>query len=202
MVVINLIIAKYVTGFKLGMVGMDAAGFTYEGGEERSAFDGAEGINFAGLFFSINPREKINSWNRPVQEWLRKAVYERVPFSRLTAQIATFLVSCLWHGFYPGEYIGLFNFFILLHLTGEVYKYTKKDGEWLKQAYDRLHPVSYGVAWVFIHAFFTNCGTYFTLMDLDISIKLLNATYWVPLLLPVLLILYFTLRPRSKAKRQ
>lgn len=44
----------------------------------------------------------LDNWNIGTVLWLRRIVYERVPHHRT---LAVFVLSALWHGFYPGYYM-------------------------------------------------------------------------------------------------
>ncbi|XP_074601895.1 lysophospholipid acyltransferase 6-like [Brevipalpus obovatus] len=52
--------------------------------------------------FSRNLREALQAWNKPTQVWLRRTSYDRVVKHRT---LITYLLSALWHGFYPGYYL-------------------------------------------------------------------------------------------------
>lgn len=41
-------------------------------------------------------------WNTTTQNWLRRTVYDRVDRHKV---LATFALSTIWHGFYPGYYL-------------------------------------------------------------------------------------------------
>ena len=45
----------------------------------------------------------MTGWNIATSNWLRRCVYERVPPSMAT--VASFTMSAVWHGFYPGYYL-------------------------------------------------------------------------------------------------
>ena len=45
----------------------------------------------------------MTGWNKATSNWLRRCVYERVPKSIATA--ASFFMSAIWHGYYPGYYL-------------------------------------------------------------------------------------------------
>lgn len=49
----------------------------------------------------MNFREALQAWNIPTQTWLRRCAYER---ARRFRTLATYLLSAVWHGFYPGYY--------------------------------------------------------------------------------------------------
>eukprot|EP00762_Andalucia_godoyi_P003422 ANDGO_04270.mRNA.1 Lysophospholipid acyltransferase len=60
-----------------------------------------------GTEFCSSAQLVCNRWNHSVASWLQKYVYFRLSSktdrkSGVKAQFATFFVSCIWHGFYPG----------------------------------------------------------------------------------------------------
>jgi len=73
-----------------------------------------------------NPREKMKYWNRSVHLWLKYNICLRIMSSDIkifknNSQIANFITlmfSSLWHGFYPGYYIGFFQCFFLEQASG------------------------------------------------------------------------------------
>ena len=60
----------------------------------------------------------IESWNVRTAVWLRRIVYDRIP--KQYGLFGTFLVSALWHGFYPGYYITFFGSGIIIYAGREV----------------------------------------------------------------------------------
>lgn len=59
---------------------------------------------------SLNLRGALVAWNKTTQGWLRRTAYDRA--SRYST-LATYVLSAVWHGFYPGYY--------LTFLTGALY---------------------------------------------------------------------------------
>lgn len=60
-------------------------------------------VPFLHLQLATNLRDAIGSWNLGTNRWLRLVVYERVP--KKYGTLLTFMLSALWHGFYPGYYL-------------------------------------------------------------------------------------------------
>lgn len=52
--------------------------------------------------FAASFRGSMENWNKGTMRWLRYVVYERSPTQKT---ITTYLLSALWHGFYPGYYL-------------------------------------------------------------------------------------------------
>lgn len=67
----------------------------------------------------MNPREKMQHWNRGIHLWLKYNVYVRVLSSntrfknnRVIASFCTYGLSAIWHGFYPSYYVS----FLMIYL--------------------------------------------------------------------------------------
>lgn len=86
----------------------------------KIVFDKGEYGSIVDCEFGLNPKTKITSWNRTVHLWLKYNLFlrminiERKPFKNnfSLASLATFMLSALWHGFYPTYYIFFFLFYI------------------------------------------------------------------------------------------
>ena len=73
--------------------------------------------------FSMNPRYKMDYWNRTVQQWLKYYVYTRLMCTKgkfknnkTLSNFGTYIVSAFWHGFYAGYYFGFFMVFLFQQL--------------------------------------------------------------------------------------
>lgn len=81
---------------------MDASG--------RPVWDRLENISPWHIEGTTNFREFVGKWNIYTNQWLNSYVYRRIQTfygkrnSSIRASIATYLVSAVWHGFYPGYY--------------------------------------------------------------------------------------------------
>lgn len=72
-------------------VGLDEKG--------KVVFNAFENLNFLELEFAENPKAMLDAWNKFTARWLRRYVYVRTDKLKL---LSTFLISAVWHGFYPG----------------------------------------------------------------------------------------------------
>lgn len=98
-----------------------ASGFAFSGLDEKgnAKFEIARNLSFDGLF---QPRIKYfsSAWNMSVADWLRNYVFMRsLPTSKnrskgiARATLTTFIVSAIWHGFYPGFMMFFLGCFLL-----------------------------------------------------------------------------------------
>ncbi|ETV72371.1 hypothetical protein H257_12520 [Aphanomyces astaci] len=94
-------------------------GFGYEGvldGKHR--WNGVQYMNVWEFEFASCHRDSTRKWNKVTQGWLEKYIYSRTNNSL----VATYFVSALWHGFYPGYYL----FFMLMPLPTAVNRVAHK----------------------------------------------------------------------------
>ncbi|XP_053214469.1 lysophospholipid acyltransferase 6-like [Panonychus citri] len=82
----------------------NAAGLGFNGFNSKNEpkWDLLDPVDILRFEFSHNLREALATWNKPTQCWLRRSIYERSPKYRM---LATYVLSAMWHGFYPGYYL-------------------------------------------------------------------------------------------------
>ncbi|KAF1788153.1 Membrane bound O-acyl transferase, MBOAT [Phytophthora cactorum] len=81
-------------------------------------WDGVSNVDILGFELGANVREISRAWNKGTQNWLERYVYTRTGNSLL----ATYSVSALWHGFYPGYYL----FFLTVPLATSVNRLARR----------------------------------------------------------------------------
>jgi len=80
---------------------MAGIGFTkYE--NDKAVWDRGTNVRIIPLETGQSFRDVTENWNIRTDKWLKHYVYERVSSNGV---FLTFLVSALWHGFYPGYYL-------------------------------------------------------------------------------------------------
>ena len=138
----------------------------------------ASGVSFNGKDFtrintvspwvvetSIHVRDKINNWNISVQEWLRKAIYQRSPFKGKTAnQLYVFTVSAFWHGFYSAYYISEVLWFVQLYLQTLIFKHFNKNTTVVNKIYEKMGKVGHVLLALLVSFEFTHNSTYFLIL--------------------------------------
>ncbi len=93
---------------------------------ERPKFNRVENIRIYDVEFSYKIQDFFNAWNISVHNWLKHYVFMRM-ITRgkkvsLMPILTTFLVSAIWHGFYPGYFL----FFISSGLNDYMFKIGSK----------------------------------------------------------------------------
>lgn len=96
---------KYYVAWHLGEAISNASGLGFSGYDfkGRPTWNLISNMNLWKFETSLNLRDAIHAWNQTTQTWLRRTAYERAP--RKLSVLATYLLSAVWHGFYPGYYM-------------------------------------------------------------------------------------------------
>lgn len=91
--------AYYLSESINNLAGLGFDGIDKEGNEN---WDLINNVEISKVEFSLSLKEIVEAWNKTSTIWLRRCVYDRLPASYGLA--ATYAVSAIWHGFYPGYY--------------------------------------------------------------------------------------------------
>ena len=130
--ILKMIMQTYLVGWTLTECGPIASGLAFNGYDKETGkpkFDRVQSAVLWNLEFSYSVKDFLASWNMSVPKWLKHYVFLRIlpndKRKNLNAKAAfiTFLVSAVWHGFYPGFYLFFSGAFLLdLHskLCGKV----------------------------------------------------------------------------------
>ena len=114
-----LMMSTYLIGFCFMECGPIASGLSFNGydAEGNARHDLVKSVDLMGLVTSTQVKEFLSSWNISVHEWLKNYVYLRQLSSknqsRAKAALVSFMVSAIWHGFYPGFFHFFFWAFVL-----------------------------------------------------------------------------------------
>jgi len=173
--------AKYYMLWWLAEAGYIACGFAYNS-EKDGVIDWTRTKNVYPISceFGDNVQTKTRGWNIKVSDWLKYYVYMRlmpegprgVPFY---VTLATYGVSAMWHGFYPGYYLFFLTFAILDQLArlirSRIRPYFLPEGSLKKRVYD--------VLCFFCMNFVTNyLGLSFVVLDLGKVLDWWKAQYY------------------------
>lgn len=116
-----LTMSTYVIGFCFMEAGCHASGITFNGYDQHQQprFDRIKSVSIIGLITSYRVSDFLKSWNSSVQQWLTHYVYLRMLDSKkrgqgnVIAALTVFMVSAVWHGFYPGFHSFFLGAFVL-----------------------------------------------------------------------------------------
>eukprot|EP00826_Nyctotherus_ovalis_P049143 TRINITY_DN5886_c0_g1_i1.p1 TRINITY_DN5886_c0_g1~~TRINITY_DN5886_c0_g1_i1.p1 ORF type:complete len:377 (-),score=54.73 TRINITY_DN5886_c0_g1_i1:198-1328(-) len=111
--------ARYYGPFKLIEAAVVFSGQAFNGYDEskQPTFDKVSMINIYSTELSVFLRGIIEEWHKPAQIWLKECVHSRLHVHYRLKNPLTFLMSAIWHGFYPlyffsftFYYVGTTNF--------------------------------------------------------------------------------------------
>lgn len=216
--------AKYYTGFKLAESSVIFCGLSYDyvnkkvsnsnesnNKENEALSDDAENHNFTKIenvkitYFEleIDPNEKINFWNRSVHLWLKYQVYFRLinlPHKFFykkfeNASLCVFVISALWHGFYPGYYI----FFIQMYFFQQAAKMLEKKINFFQKVKSFNILVRLILNYICIFTI-GSLGYAFCVLDLSNSIKFYKTLYFIPNIFLVFIYIYSLIFLKSEKK--
>lgn len=99
----SVVRSKYYHAWLLGEAVCNASGMGFSGytADGTPKWDLISNIDIIRFEFSLNFRETLEAWNKSTQVWLRTIAYNRAKSHKT---LWTYILSALWHGFYPGYY--------------------------------------------------------------------------------------------------
>ncbi|TTF11767.1 Membrane-bound O-acyltransferase domain-containing protein 2 [Bagarius yarrelli] len=82
----------------------NAAGFGFNGYDSDGVprWDLISNLRIQNIEFATSFKVFLDNWNIQTAHWLKRVCYERCPYNPTAA---TFLLSAMWHGAYPGYYL-------------------------------------------------------------------------------------------------
>ena len=91
-----------------------AAGLSFNGYDKetnKAKHDRVQSVNIWKLESSYRIKDFLANWNMSAHMWLKYYIFMRMlPNNKrgkgiIKASMATFIVSAIWHGFYPGFFV-------------------------------------------------------------------------------------------------
>ncbi|KAJ1417994.1 MBOAT, membrane-bound O-acyltransferase family-domain-containing protein, partial [Ochromonadaceae sp. CCMP2298] len=187
------------------MGGFGFEGYTKEG--KVVGWKGVENIDILGVETASSITVLLRHWNKRTQGWLERYTYARSGRSL----VATYFISALWHGLYPGFFL---MFYMLAFLTTIDRLLKAKLNPLFVPGFDgrdmSTYPKGMGgsVYWLLCIAgtqVFNNYGAQaFSMGSLENSLTAFGGHYFVPhiILLSIYLLLIVVPGPKKSAKKE
>lgn len=110
--------STYIIGFCFMDCGPIASGLAYNGDEANPEHTAVKNVVLKGLIWTTKIKYFLQCWNISVHEWLKNYIFMRMLDNKrrgtaTKATLVTFIVSGIWHGFYPGYIIFFLGSFFL-----------------------------------------------------------------------------------------
>ncbi|KAL5493207.1 hypothetical protein EMCRGX_G014354 [Ephydatia muelleri] len=152
--------------------------------EGKPVWDVCKNVHLLDAEFGTNFRAVINGWNVTTSLWLRRVCYDRVPPSFVISPTMTvWLVSAMWHGFYP-------SYYLTFVCCGFITEAARKMRRLLNHHFqtDPVRKRLYDVATVATTLFFTDFAAIcFQLLFLHKCLRLWSYFYYAPFVVVVLI---------------
>jgi len=202
---VSLVRYKYYFGWKIAEGGANACGLGYNGVDDKGKYkwDRISNANVLKVEIPENMSAITGNWNIATAKWLKRHVYVRVtpPGSKPSffSTMCVYIVSAIWHGFYPGYY----NTFGLGAVMTEIsHRFRRHVRPMFLTADDKPKPTkifydifSVIVSWTSINY----AGLSFLLLDFNRSVQLYTKFYFiVHILSPLILAFYLVTGAGSK----
>ncbi len=173
----------------------------------EETFDKIRNMDIIGFEFDVNPIDKINVWNCTVHKWLKYQVFLRLinvetrffKNNKSRASMITFLISAVWHGFYPVYYV----FFIHLYMIEQA----SKSFEEKINFFSKIKRMSLVVRLIFnfvLMGVMCVLGLSFSLLTISNIVKFYSDFYFIPnaiVFLVYVYSVYFLKRPRENMNK-
>lgn len=153
----------------------------------------ASNVDIFRLETSLNFKILLDNWNKTTQSWLKRCAYDRTPNNIRT--LATYILSAVWHGFYPGYY--------LCFLTGALVTTAAREGRRrirpLFQSSSGLQTLYDVVTFCLTRLYLAYTVAPFVLLSLESSLKLYRKLLFIPHILCLFVIFIVPLLLKSSS---
>ncbi|XP_032877529.1 lysophospholipid acyltransferase 2 isoform X1 [Amblyraja radiata] len=188
---------KYYFAWSLADAINNAAGFGFNGydvnGNER--WDLISNLNIVNIESATSFKMFIDNWNIQTALWFKRVCYDRC---RYYPTIATFIISAMWHGVYPGYYM---TFLTAIPITlaarairnnTRIYFIKTKS---VKLFYDFI-------TWIATMIAISYTVVPFVLLSVEPSLKFYRSWYYCLHIVPLLIMLVLPIKSRRKESEQ
>jgi lysophospholipid acyltransferase len=197
--------STYYVGWKLSQSSINFSGLSYnkklKTEDSEDNFDKIESCNLQEIELNLNPRTRIQYWNRTVHLWLKYYLFLRfinIPFkpfknNKTVASLLTFMISALWHGYYPVYFIFFFEYYMIEQVStflDEEYDLFNKIAEW-NWFFQLLYRI-------FLMSVVNYFGLAFSILTVRENINYYKAFHYIPLLFLFISWLVTLILPRKK----
>jgi len=181
-------------------------GFGFEGYDKEGkpkGWGGVENVDIIGFELAPNIQSVSRNWNKRTQGWLERYTYNRTGRSLA----ATYFVSALWHGLYPGFFI----MFLSMPLITNIERLARsKINPYFCAGFDgynlatypktTLATVYWWACWVLTMAVMNYVVQVFPMGSLENSLNALGSYHYVPYMVLIASYILLEIVPAPKKK--
>ena len=195
---------KYYVGWQLTQSLIMYCGLNYytvknKDGVIEHKFDKILSCSIWDIEFNVSTKTRIQYWNRTVHMWLKYHVFLRLiggkkKLSHSLSSLITFMISAIWHGFYPVYYL----FFFAYYMIEQVATVVEQKG--LVTYIESASFIKRLVYRIFLSSFLQFFGQSFVILTLTNNFNYFRAFYFIPNILLYSMFVYFCLM-KTKSKK-
>ncbi|XP_018588794.2 membrane-bound O-acyltransferase domain-containing protein 2 isoform X2 [Scleropages formosus] len=169
----------------------NAAGFGFNGYNKDGTprWDLISNLRILDIEFATSFKMFLDNWNIQTALWLKRVCYERCPYNPTAA---TFLLSAIWHGVYPGYYLTFFTG-ILMTMAARAIRHNVRPHFLGSAALELLYDV---VTWAGTQIAICYTVVPFVLLAVGPSLKFYRSWYFCIHIVCVLLMVFLPVKPR------
>uniref|UniRef100_A0A8C6TW71 Membrane bound O-acyltransferase domain containing 2a n=1 Tax=Neogobius melanostomus TaxID=47308 RepID=A0A8C6TW71_9GOBI len=175
----------------------NAAGFGFNGYDKDGSprWDLISNLRILDIEFATSFKLFLDNWNIQTSLWLKRVCYERCP---VNPTAATFLLSALWHGVYPGYYM-TFVTGIVVTMAARAVRHNIRPYFLVSDTHKRVYDV---MTWAATQVAISYTVVPFVLLAVGPSLKFYRSWYFCLHLLCVLLVMALPVKRRRPPKQQ
>ncbi|XP_066572321.1 lysophospholipid acyltransferase 2 [Amia ocellicauda] len=175
----------------------NAAGFGFNGYNKDGTprWDLISNLRILDIEFATSFKMFLDNWNIQTALWLKRVCYERCPYNPTAA---TFLLSAMWHGVYPGYYI-TFLTGILMTLAARAIRHNVRQYFLASSKHKLVYDV---MTWAGTQVAISYTVVPFVLLSVQPSLKFYKSWYFCVHVACMLLVLALPVKPRHIRNRQ
>ncbi|XP_072221296.1 lysophospholipid acyltransferase 2 isoform X3 [Leuresthes tenuis] len=173
----------------------NAAGFGFNGYNKDGSprWDLISNLRILDIEFATSFKLFLDNWNIQTALWLKRVCYERCP---INPTAATFLLSAMWHGVYPGYYLTFFTG-IGMTMAARAVRHNIRPYFLVSDSYRRIYDV---ITWACTQVAISYTVVPFVLLTVGPSLKFYRSWYFCLHLLCLLVVLALPVQRRRQAK--
>ncbi|XP_061824331.1 lysophospholipid acyltransferase 2 [Nerophis lumbriciformis] len=171
----------------------NAAGFGFNGYNKDGSprWDLISNLRILDIEFATSFKLFLDNWNIQTALWLKRVCYERCP---VNPTAATFLLSAMWHGVYPGYYI-TFLTGTAMTMAARAVRHNIRPHFLVSDSYKRIYDV---ITWAWTQVAISYTVVPFVLLTVGPSLKFYRSWYFCLHLLCLLVALALPVRSRRR----
>ncbi|XP_028293569.1 membrane-bound O-acyltransferase domain-containing protein 2 isoform X3 [Gouania willdenowi] len=174
----------------------NAAGFGFNGYNKDGSprWDLISNLRILDIEFATSFKLFLDNWNIQTAQWLKRVCYERCP---INPTAATFLLSAMWHGVYPGYYL-TFVTGIGMTMAARAIRHNIRPHFLVSDVHKRVYDV---ITWAATQVAISYTVVPFVLLTVGPSLKFYRSWYFCLHLLCLLVVLVLPVKSRHRGAK-